>query len=184
MTQHQIVTVGVPGPGAEDVLVATDGTVWTGTADGAIHALDPEGRSTRLVARTGGRPLGLEWLPDGRLLVCDAECGLLAVSTDDGSVEVLVREVDGQLLRFTNNAAVGADGTIWFSDSSRHYGSASGSLTSSPTPGRDGSSVVTSTGRSRRSWTVWPSPTGSRSRVTGRRSTSRRPRCAGSVGSA
>lgn len=122
MTQHQIVTVGVPGPGAEDVLVATDGTVWTGTADGAIHALDPEGRSTRLVARTGGRPLGLEWLPDGRLLVCDAECGLLAVSTDDGSVEVLVREVEGQRLRFTNNAAVGADGTIWFSDSSRHYG--------------------------------------------------------------
>lgn len=122
MTQHQIVTVGVPGPGAEDVLVATDGTVWTGTADGAIHALDPEGRSTRLVAHTGGRPLGLEWLPDGRLLVCDAECGLLAVSTDDGSVEVLVREVEGQRLRFTNNAAVGADGTIWFSDSSRHYG--------------------------------------------------------------
>ena len=25
-------------------------------------------------------------------------------------------------MRFCNNAAVAADGTIWFSDSSRHYG--------------------------------------------------------------
>ena len=31
----------VPSMGAEDVLVGPDGTVWTGTEDGAIWALDP-----------------------------------------------------------------------------------------------------------------------------------------------
>ncbi|GAB3114830.1 SMP-30/gluconolactonase/LRE family protein [Janibacter alkaliphilus] len=117
-----LTVLGVPGPGAEDVLVAGDGTVWTGTADGCIHAVDPEGAGTRRVVRTGGRPLGLEWLPDGRLLVCDARRGLLAVRPDDGHLEELVTEVDGVPLRFVNNAAAAEDGTIWFTDSSRRFG--------------------------------------------------------------
>ena len=73
------------------------------------------------MAVTGGRPLGLEWLPDGRLLVCDAHRGLLALDPGDGEVETLVTEVDGEHLLFTNNAAVQADGTIWFTDSSRRW---------------------------------------------------------------
>jgi hypothetical protein len=37
-------------------------------------------------------------------------------------VEVLVGAVDGEPMRFCNNAAVAADGTVWFSDSSLHHG--------------------------------------------------------------
>ncbi len=112
----------VPGTGTEDVLVGPDGRVWTGAVDGAIIAVSPDGRHSERVAQTGGRPLGLEWLPDGRLLVCDATRGLLAVDVDGaGAVEVLVSEVGGVPLVFTNNAAVAADGTIWFSDSSRYW---------------------------------------------------------------
>lgn len=121
--QHTIRTVGVPGTGPEDVLIAPDGgTVLTGTKDGAIWSLTPDGFTLSRVAHTGGRPLGLEWLPDGRVLVCDAHRGLLAVDLADGSIEALVSTVDSVRLRFTNNAAVAADGTIFFSDSSRHYG--------------------------------------------------------------
>jgi len=112
----------VPSMGAEDVLVGPDGTVWTGTEDGALWAVDPRTGSTRRVADTGGRPLGLELLPDGRLLVCDAHRGLLAVDNGSGASEVLLDRVEGEPMRFCNNAAVAADGTIWFSDSSRHYG--------------------------------------------------------------
>ena len=112
----------VPSMGAEDVLVGPDGTVWTGTEDGALWALDPATGSARRVADTGGRPLGLELLGDGRLLVCDADRGLLRVDPGSGDVEVLVDSVDGRPMRFCNNAAVAADGTIWFSDSSLHYG--------------------------------------------------------------
>ena len=112
----------VPSMGAEDVVVAPDGTVHTGTEDGAIWALDPTTGSTHRVADTGGRPLGLELLPDGDLVVCDARRGLLRVSVATGAVEVLVDRVDGRSMAFCNNAAVAADGTIWFSDSSLHYG--------------------------------------------------------------
>jgi sugar lactone lactonase YvrE len=111
----------VPGPGAEDVVVAPDGTVYTGTEDGAIWALDAATGSTRRVADTGGRPLGIEMLGDD-LLVCDAVRGVLRVAPASGEVEVLVGEVDGAPMRFCNNGAVASDGTVWFSDSSLHYG--------------------------------------------------------------
>ncbi len=114
-----LTVIAIPGPGAEDVLVAPDGRVWTGTADGAIHVHDPASHETTTVTATGGRPLGLELLPDGRILVCDAHRGLLALDPATGSFETLLTEVDGERLLFTNNAAVTADGTIWFSDSSR-----------------------------------------------------------------
>lgn len=116
----------VPGPGAEDVVVATSGPhtgdVFTGTEDGAIWQVSPDGTRMRRVAHTGGRPLGLELAPDGRLLVCDARRGLLWVDVDSGTVEVLATSVNGIPMRFCNNAAIAADGTIWFSDSSRLHG--------------------------------------------------------------
>ena len=118
----QLTVHPVPSMGAEYVVVGPDGTVWTGTEDGAIWALDPTSGSTRRVADTGGRPLGLELLPDGRLLVCDATKGVLAVDPGSGAIEVLLDRIEGRPMRFCNNAAVASDGTIWFSDSSRHYG--------------------------------------------------------------
>ena len=114
-----LTVIPIPGPGAEDVLVTPDGRVWTGTADGAIHVHDPATSTTTTVTATGGRPLGLENLPDGRILVCDAHRGLLALDPATGDLETLLTEVDGDRLLFPNNAAVTADGTIWFSDSSR-----------------------------------------------------------------
>ncbi|GIL35803.1 SMP-30/gluconolactonase/LRE family protein [Phycicoccus sp. DTK01] len=116
-----LTVVPVPGPGAEDVLVGDDGRVWTGTADGVVHVHDPAAGSVTPVAVTGGRPLGLEWLPDGRVLVCDAHRGLLALDPASGDLETLLTEVDGEHLLFTNNAAVQRDGTIWFTDSSRRW---------------------------------------------------------------
>ena len=121
-SEGTLVVHPVPSMGAEDVVVAADGTVWTGTEDGAIWALDPAGGDVRRVADTGGRPLGLELLPDGHLLVCDAERGLLRVDPAGGEVTVLLDRVEGQPMRFCNNAAVALDGTIWFSDSSLHFG--------------------------------------------------------------
>lgn len=117
-----LTVVPVPGQGAEDVLVAADGSVLTGTEDGTIWRVDDDGARLERVGRTGGRPLGLELLPDGRLLVCDARRGLLAMDPGSGAVEELTVLVHGQRMTFCNNAAVGADGTIWFSDSSRLHG--------------------------------------------------------------
>ena len=112
----------LPSVGAEDVLVGPDGRVWTGTDDGCVYAVEPETGVATLVGATGGRPLGLEWLPSGEMLICDAERGLLAMDPHTGEFQPLLHEVDGIPLKFTNNAAVATDGTIWFSDSSRHFG--------------------------------------------------------------
>jgi sugar lactone lactonase YvrE len=117
--------IPVPGNGAEDVLVGThgpdEGAVFTGTDDGSVLRLSHDGRRIDRVARTEGRPLGIEMDADGRLVVCDAERGLLRVDTGTGGVELLADSVAGVRMLFCNNAAVAADGTVWFSDSSRKY---------------------------------------------------------------
>jgi sugar lactone lactonase YvrE len=105
--------IAVPGHGAEDVVVGPDGSVYTGTEDGVVHRIDPGSGRVSTVASTGGRPLGIELFPPGKLLICDARRGLLTVDLGDGEIEELVGD-----MTFCNNAAVAADGTIYFSDSS------------------------------------------------------------------
>jgi sugar lactone lactonase YvrE len=113
-----LTVVPVNGVGPEDVLV-DKGHVFTGVDDGRVLRLTPDGRRLDIIADTGGRPLGLEWYPDGRLLVCDAKRGLLLVSRQTGDVEVLVPR--GPDLRVCNNAAVAADGTVYFTDSTSRF---------------------------------------------------------------
>ncbi|MBL1097536.1 SMP-30/gluconolactonase/LRE family protein [Streptomyces coffeae] len=111
--------------GPEHVALDTEGRILTGTADGAVRrlTLSParDRAGSEVIARTGGRPLGLAPSPDGGVLVCDARRGLLAVSPADGAVRVLADEVDGEPLRFCSNVAVAADGTVYFTVSSRRY---------------------------------------------------------------
>jgi sugar lactone lactonase YvrE len=110
----------IGGTGPEDVAVDGDGNVYTGVADGRILRLGPDG-AARLVADTGGRPLGVEVGPDGDLVVCDAYRGLLRIDPVTGAVTVLVDSVDGEPMRLCDNAAVGSDGSVYFSDSSQRF---------------------------------------------------------------
>lgn len=111
----------VGGQGPEDVAILGDRLV-TGVADGRLLSVTFDGTRVDVVADTGGRPLGIEPLPDGRLVVCDAEQGLLRVDPDVGSIEPLTGTIAGERMRLCNNAAVTGDGTIYFTDSSRRYG--------------------------------------------------------------
>lgn len=106
--------------GAEDVVVDELGNAWTGTEDGSVWRIGPDGSITR-VGNTGGRPLGIELYGEDRLLIADAQLGLLAMSTTTGVVERLLTEVQGTRMMFCNNAAVSSTGDIWFSDSSTVY---------------------------------------------------------------
>lgn len=117
----RLTVVPVPGPDAEDVAVTPDGSVYTGTSDGTVWRVSADGAQVTRVAHTGGRPLGIEVLPDGWLVVCDAERGLLRLDPSSGEVAVLVDAAGEVPLRICNNAAVAADGTIWFSDSSARF---------------------------------------------------------------
>lgn len=112
----------IPSYGAEDVVVAADGTVFTGTEDGSIFAVRPDGSGAALIGSTGGRPLGIELLGADRLVIADAHHGLLAMTIATGELETLVDAVEGRPLVFCNNAAVARNGDIWFSDTSTVFG--------------------------------------------------------------
>lgn len=112
----------IPGSGAEDVAVDAKGRIYTGTREGYLLRLSPDGRHVERLAQTGGRPLGIELHPDGGLVVCDAHRGLLRVDPSSGDIEVLVSEVEGRQLMLTNNCSVAADGSIYFSESSQRFG--------------------------------------------------------------
>ncbi|MCH0562311.1 MULTISPECIES: SMP-30/gluconolactonase/LRE family protein [unclassified Streptomyces] len=116
----------LPGRGPEDVVADGQGRILTGLENGRIVrvlGLAEPGAPVRteVLADTGGRPLGLELPPDGDLLVCDAERGLLRVSLGDGTVRVLADTVEGQRIRFASNVVALPDGSVCFTVSSRRY---------------------------------------------------------------
>ncbi|MEV6942861.1 SMP-30/gluconolactonase/LRE family protein [Streptomyces sp. NPDC051172] len=117
--------VAIGGRGPEDVVADAHGRVLTGVEDGRILRIDgltePSAPRVEVLAETGGRPLGLELLPDDALLVCDAELGLLRVDLREGIVRILADSVAGERLRFCSNAVALSDGSVCFTVSSRRY---------------------------------------------------------------
>ena len=107
--------------GPEDVALGDRAFLYTGTADGKIKRVSLLSEAVEDFASTGGRPLGLRFDPRGRLIVCDARKGLLAVD-GEGKVSTLATEAGGRPFHFTNNLDVAKDGTIYFTDSSDAYG--------------------------------------------------------------
>lgn len=122
--EHATVFPLPAGHGPEDVVVDGEDRAVSGGDDGRLWwwpTRAAPGTAPRILAETGGRPLGLERDPrDGTLIVCDALRGLLRV-TPDGRVTELASEAAGTPIRFCNNAAVAADGTVFFTDSSHRF---------------------------------------------------------------
>ncbi|MGW1783342.1 SMP-30/gluconolactonase/LRE family protein [Streptomyces sp. NPDC002143] len=115
----------LPGRGPEDVVADPRGRVLTGVSDGRILRVDglddPPTARVEHVGEIGGRPLGLELLPDGDLLVCCADGALLRLDPDGGpgNVRVLTESAAGERLRFCSNVVALPDGTVYFTVSSR-----------------------------------------------------------------
>lgn len=123
---EQLPIGGLEGP--EDVALDDEGRIYGATREGWIVRLDPDGSNPRRWAETGGRPLGIGFARDGRLIVADAYRGLLSISRD-GEVKVLAEEADGIPIRYADDLDVAADGRVFFSDASTKFGAASGAGT-------------------------------------------------------
>jgi sugar lactone lactonase YvrE len=108
--------------GPEDVAIGPDGLIYVATQNGEIirRSTDPED-TAEVFAITGGRPLGLEFAPDGTLYVADAYRGLLSVD-GKGVVQELATEADGRPILYANDLDIAADGTVFFSDASTRFG--------------------------------------------------------------
>ncbi|MFP4392084.1 MAG: SMP-30/gluconolactonase/LRE family protein [Desulfohalobiaceae bacterium] len=105
--------------GPEDIAVDEKGRVYAGTATGLIRRSTGSG-TVETFAETGGRPLGMEFAPDGNLIVADAWKGLLSVDSQ-GQVQVLSTGSQDQPFGFTDDLDVASDGTIYFTDASRKF---------------------------------------------------------------
>lgn len=108
-------------PGPEAIALDAQGLIYTGCIDGRVMRFDAEGKNGQLLVNTGGRPLGLKFAPDGRLIVADAAKGLIHVD-ENGVINVLATEADGTRFGFTDDLDISADGMVYFSDASSKFG--------------------------------------------------------------
>jgi len=129
--------------GSESFYEATDGSIFTGLADGRVVRLDPIDGSVEDVVRLGddddecgtvslqhkcGRPLGMAANPMNRLeelLVCDganATRGVMIVNFVRKTKRSLLNEVEGVPLTFCNSIASMSKGLVLISHSSSSRG--------------------------------------------------------------
>lgn len=107
------------GVGPEDIAMGRDGWMYTGYRDGRIVRFNAAGDHEEFVD-TGGFPLGMRIDRDNKLIVADADKGLLRVS-QEGDIEILASSVNGTPMKFVDGVDIAADGTIWFTDASTRF---------------------------------------------------------------
>ena len=108
------------GIGPETIALDKQGRLYAPYKDGRILRFSKDGKTQEEFANTGGRPLGIDFGPDGTLYVADAFKGLLAIDPN-GKVAVLTTEAGGVPFAFADDVDYADDGKLYFSDASNKY---------------------------------------------------------------
>lgn len=106
--------------GPEAIDFDAEGRLVTGLVDGRIVRLKVGSDTPEVLANTHGRPLGIRYHPDGRLFICDAHQGLLALDAA-GKLETLATEEGGVPFKFADDLDIDSDGIVYFSDASARF---------------------------------------------------------------
>lgn len=111
------------GPEDVDIWVDDSGDVWVYASghQGEIIEIHPASNTHKVIANTGGVPLGVEFGSDGVLYIADAYKGLMSV-TRDGKLTLLTNSVDGTPILYADDLDIAPDGVIYFSDASTKFG--------------------------------------------------------------
>lgn len=106
--------------GPEAITLTPQGTLVAGLKDGRIVELAPGSDTPKVLADTKGRPLAVAFQHDGRLYVCDAHKGLLALAPG-GTLATLATGEGGIPFRFFEDLDIGRDGIVYCTDASARH---------------------------------------------------------------
>lgn len=109
------------GPAPEDVAIDAAGRLYVGFENGQVARFAPDGSNMEPLAHTGGRPLGLHFDRQGRLIVADTKKGLLSLDPENGELLTLTSAYRDVSFGFTDDVDVDDNGVIYFSDASDKF---------------------------------------------------------------
>ncbi|WP_412071975.1 SMP-30/gluconolactonase/LRE family protein [Pseudomonas fluorescens] len=114
--------VGVEDIDGPEALLLEDDVLITGLHDGRLIRTSLDGKATKVLADTGGRPLGLARHPNGLLVIADGVKGLLSLDAQ-GRLIPLTTTANGVAFGFTDDVAIDKSGHYaYFSDASSRFG--------------------------------------------------------------
>jgi len=130
--------VGATGIDGPEALLLEDDALITGLHDGRLIRTSLDGKITKVLADTGGRPLGLDRHPNGLLVIADAVKGLLSLDAQ-GRLVALTTTANNVPFGFTDDVVIDKSGHYaYFSDASSRFGY-----------GHDGDAVIEHSGDGR-----------------------------------
>jgi sugar lactone lactonase YvrE len=107
-------------PQCEDCAVDSLGNVYATATDGNILVFSPDFRERRILANTGGRPLGIVVDRHHNIFVADDTKGLLWI-TPAGEVKRLTNSYKGEQMLFLDDIDLAPDSSIIFTEASRKF---------------------------------------------------------------
>jgi sugar lactone lactonase YvrE len=114
--------VGAADIDGPEALLMENNALITGLHDGRVIRTSLDGQDTKVLADTGGRPLGLARHPNGLLVIADAVKGLLSLDAQ-GRLVALTTSANGVAFGFTDDVVIDKPGHYaYFSDASSRFG--------------------------------------------------------------
>jgi sugar lactone lactonase YvrE len=116
---------GLPGP--DTVVVDNQGRRYSGIGDGRIVRWRA-GEPAQTFVKLAGRPVGMNFAPDGSLYAADEANAVIWRVSPQGQAERVVQSTAQQPFTFLNDVIIARDGRLFFSEASSRWGLADNKL--------------------------------------------------------